>query len=174
MIKVFYVDKIEYPNSEKAIQHLLSHHFGINNAKIIKTENGKPYLQSLDNRNLFFSISHTKELLFIAFSNKNIGIDAEHLTRSINYQAILKKFSIEEQHQIQTKKDFLKHWTAKEATIKWLGGTIATDLKKLTFSNESMHYNCSPLPILLNFQEIDEHLVCICSEYNENWELEKF
>ena len=174
MLKVFYADKIEYPNSEKAVQHLLSLHFGINNAKIAKTENGKPYLQTLDNTSLFFSISHTRELLFIAFSDKNIGIDTEKLTRDINYQAIIKKFTTEEQNQIQTKNDFLHYWTAKESTVKWLGETLATDLKHLTFSNGHMHHKKLPLPIFLNFQQIDEHLVCICSEYNNDWEFEKF
>ena len=175
MIKVFYADKTKYPNSKTAIQHLLTLYFQIENAEILKTENGKPYLQTLDNANLFFSVAHTKEYLFIAFSDKNIGIDAENLTRLTNYQAIIKKFTPEEQNQIQSNSDFLQYWTAKEATIKWLGGTLAFDLKKLVFYNGHMYHNETTLPIFVHFKKFNTHIICICSEHNDNdWKFEKF
>ena len=175
MKKIFYADKTAYPDSIHAVQHLLALHFGINNANILKTDNGKPYLQPSNDIQLFFSISHTKEYLFIVFFDKNIGIDAENLIRHVDYQTIIKKFTPEEQNQIQSKDDFLRHWIAKESTVKWLGSTLATNWRALTFINEHMYRNEALLPVFFNFLQLDTHLVCVCSEdKNIHWEFEKF
>ena len=164
MEKIFYADKSAYSTSEEAVQQLLSRHFGINNAIITRNENGKPFLHVSRDSKLFFSISHTKDYLFITFSQNNIGIDAESLTRNIDYLPIIKKFHIDEQITIKSQKDFLYHWTAKESTIKWLGGSIAKDLKNLIFIDNQMKYKGISLPVFFHFQEFNGHIITLCSE----------
>ena len=164
MKKIFYTDKSAYTSSEEAIQYLLKKTFGIVDAHILKTDNGKPYLSNTQDVPLFFSVSHTKNLLFIAFSKENIGIDAEYTTRHIHYAPIIKKFPSIEQNEIHSTADFLQHWLAKESTIKWLGGSIAKDLNNLAFFKNQIYYNESPLPVHITFEKYDDTILAICSE----------
>ena len=131
---------------------------------ITKNENGKLYIHSPKNLGLFFSISHTNDLLFVAFSEENIGIDTENINRNVHYSPIIKKFSASEQSEICSKNDFFTHWTAKEAAIKWLGSSISKDLNALSFIEGKMQYNETTLPLYFSFYIFNEHLVAVCGE----------
>ncbi len=162
MEKIFYTNPFTFSSSEEAVKYILHRYFHLSNAEITHTENGKPYLQSVDG--LFFSITHTKSKLFIAFSDRNVGMDAEEETRPFPPSALLSKFPIEERMEIQTTEDFLLHWTVKESAVKWLGGTLAHDFKKLTYVKEVLFYNGLEIPILITHQKIAGHILSICSE----------
>ena len=161
MEKIFYTDKHAFPSSSEALQAVFSQYFGIENAEIQRTKNGKPYL--LDKYGLFFSVSHTKNLLFIGVSDAEIGIDAEALSRETDYSIVLRKFPLEEQAEILSNTDFLRHWTAKEAAIKYLGGTLAKDLKKLSFIRGKFHYCDQVLPTICE-KELEDTLLSICAK----------
>ncbi len=162
MEKIFYADISTFPSSQAAIEHILAAHFGIFDGKIVKTENGKPYLQNYTR--LFFSVSHTKSKLFIAFSDENVGVDAEELERKCNLPTLLKKFSEVERNEIRTTDDFLTHWTVKESAVKWLGGTLAHDLKKLTFFRNALCYEHLQIPVKITIKRLDGHILSVCSE----------
>ncbi len=162
MEKIFYTDVSKFPTSERAVTFLLEKYFQITDGKIYRTESGKPYLQH--GKRLFFSVSHTKTTLFIAFSTENVGIDAESLSRSANYAAIVKKFPIEEREEITDERVFLRHWTVKESAVKWLGGTIAQDLKKLSFVKNSLRYENLEIPVHILTKEVDGHILSVCAE----------
>ncbi len=161
MEKIFYAESSAFPNSICAVQEILSKHFGVSDGKIARTECGKPYL--LDSA-LFFSLSHTKEKLFVAFSKENVGVDAEPLSREPNIPLLLKKFPAQEREEIQSKEDFLKHWTAKEAAVKWLGGTLAHDLQKLAFIRGRLLYGELELPVFVTHLLFEGHVLSVCSE----------
>ena len=164
MKKIFYTDKSLYPSSETAVREILFQYFQIPNATILRTKNGKPYLENSQKHSLFFSVTHTNEKLFIAVSNREIGIDAEEKNREINYRAVIKKFSALEQADIQNKEDFLRLWTIKESVIKWLGGTLALDLKQIRLERGTVFYNDAPLPVTISTLEKDEHILNVCCE----------
>ena len=128
MGKLFYTEKALY-SSEAFIKKILSEFYDMQSAVILRTENGKPYIEN----GPFFSISHTEDKLFALFSNQEVGLDAENLNRKVNYLPIVKKFPISEREEITCEKDFLHHWVAKESAIKYLGATLAHDLKDLSF-----------------------------------------
>ncbi len=162
MEKIFYTDISAFPSSNAAVEHILARQFDIGKAKISRTKNGKPYLQSPCG--LFFSVAHTKSKLFIAFSDKSVGIDAEEETRPVATSTLLSKFTAEERTEIQTPKDFLLHWTAKESAVKWLGGTLARDLKKLSYSKNTLSYGGLEIPVFLTHLTVEKHILSICSE----------
>lgn len=162
MEKIFFVESSPFPSSIEAVKSILSLHFGILDAEIYRSENGKPYLKS--NTPLFFSISHTKSGLFIAFSDENVGIDAEMLNREVNYKSILKKFPMEEREEITSTKDFLSHWTVKESAVKWLGGTLAHDLAKLSYIGGVLRYEQLELPLHVTTLCFREHILSVCGE----------
>ena len=161
MEKIFYVDKNTFPSSDEAIQAILAKYFGITDARINRSKNGKPYLaQELG---LYLSVSHTNEMLFVGISDKELGIDAECLSREKRYAAIVKKFPLEEQAEICCNEDFLRHWTAKEAAVKYLGGTLSQDLKKLAFVNGTISHAEKDLPQICELR-IEDTLLSICCE----------
>ena len=86
---------------------------------ILTTERGKPYFAD---HSLFFSISHTKNHVFCALSETNIGIDAEELSRTVRPELADKILSPSEQAQYQAASDknraLLTFWVLKEAAAK--------------------------------------------------------
>lgn len=163
MEKLFYTDLSAYDGSMPAVRKILKEYFGVENAVIERNENGKPFLKNADIP-LFFSVTHTAKRLFLAFSDENVGIDAEPLSQQRNYFSILRKFPAEERAEIQNTEDFLLHWTVKESAIKWLGGSIAHDLYKLAFIQNRLTYNGLDVPVTLTTKIWDEHILTLCSE----------
>ncbi len=162
MGRIFYADKSEY-SSEELLSRILAQFYKIENAEIARTKNGKPYLANKETP-LYFSISHTRTLIFIAFSENNIGLDAELLDRKVDYKKICAKFSYEEQKEISSTESFLTHWVAKESAVKYLGGTLARDLKKLTLTRDVITYENQPLPITARFFQFQGHILCVCGK----------
>lgn len=168
MEKIFYTNPLKYPSSEIAVKTVLNDYFHLENIEIAKTENGKPYIKNQHPKKtpFYFSVSHTKKLLFIAVSNENVGIDAELYDRAPRYQSVVKKFSKLEQKQIKTREDFLRCWTAKESTVKWLGGKLAQELSTLALLNGIIYKEHEPLPAQITFLSFENHLIAVCSENN--------
>lgn len=163
MEKIFFAESSAFPSSISAVEKILSTHFGMTNTQICRTENGKPYLKNPEIP-LYFSISHTKTGLFIAVSNKNVGIDAEAIDRNVHYQPILSKFLMEEREEITACEDFLLHWTVKESAVKYLGGTLAHDLNKFSYIHGVLRYNRLELPVHVTTLRLQGHILSICGE----------
>jgi hypothetical protein len=72
----------------------------------------KPYFKS---REKFFSISHSKNIVLVAFSDENIGVDVEYL-ESRDYKPILDRYNLDIKNP--TLEDFYKFWTTYESKIK--------------------------------------------------------
>lgn len=91
---------------------------------------GKPYLKG---SGLFFSLSHTKGAIAVAFSEDGeIGIDIESRSRRINERMFERALSVEERKNAKTSEDFLRLWVRKEAFLKRLGIGITRDLKTIS------------------------------------------
>ena len=173
MEKIFYADKNRFQSSEKAVTTILNKVFRITNTIIAHNENGKPYLKNND-LGLHFSVTHTETYLFIAFSDENVGIDAEPANRNVRYEPILKDFSAEEREHIHSTTDFLKYWTIKESAVKWLGGTLAKDRKHLIYIDDILKYKNIELPVDVCTKRTLGHIITICCERDfKNVELEE-
>ena len=89
---------------------------------IATTDRGKPYFPG---SNLHFSITHTKGHVFCALSDRNVGIDAEELTRTVPPALAEKILSPGELAQYLAAPDktraLLTFWVLKEARAKFLG-----------------------------------------------------
>ena len=90
--------------------------------EIRRTKLGKPYFVDCP---LHFSISHTKNYVFVALSDKSIGIDAEEMDRDIKLSLAEKFLSPTEYAQFQNAQDqrlaLLRFWVLKEAAGKCAG-----------------------------------------------------
>ena len=157
MEKIFYTDKSAF-TTEAALKKIFSAHYGNDNVTILRAEHGKPYVEG----GPFFSVTHTQDRLYIAFSDKEIGLDAEHLSREPHYEPILKKFPPQERAEITSVKEFLQHWVVKERAVKYLGGTLATDLNGLCYANGCLHYNQQDFPAKITLLQHEDFILSVC------------
>ena len=90
--------------------------------EICITEMGKPYFAE---GGFHFSISHTKHHAFCALSEKQVGLDAEELSRKPHLSLAEKILSPSEKAQYDQAEDktkaFLTFWVLKEAEAKLTG-----------------------------------------------------
>ena len=91
---------------------------------IEKAPRGKPYFPGSE---LHFSITHTKSTVFCAIADREIGIDAEELTRKVSPNLAEKILSPSEYAQYQAvpqeerNEALLRFWVLKEAEAKCSG-----------------------------------------------------
>ena len=97
--------------------------------EILKTENGKPYIEG---NPLYFSLSHSCDRGLVAISDKPVGVDIEIFKDKLR-KSVIERFSAREQAEIENERDFLIHWTAREAYVKLYGLTIAKMWKRVEF-----------------------------------------
>ena len=93
---------------------------------IYKDSNGKPRAK---NDEFFFSVSHTKDLLAIVFSNSSVGIDIEQHKENINLEKLIKRVSAKNEIIKNDVGSFFDVWTKKEAIFKF-HGTSSTFIPK--------------------------------------------
>ncbi len=123
-------DTERYIISKAYLRLLLSKFLNIEPRRIEfdKNENHKPFLQNL--KDLHFNISHSGNLIAIAFCEYSVGIDVEKIDLLFNYNDIIdRSFSQLERDSIKYNKDnahkqFYSLWTRKEALVKATGKGI--------------------------------------------------
>ena len=90
--------------------------------EILIAERGKPYFSR---GNVYFSISHTKAHAFCVLADRQVGIDAEELTRQVNPALAQKILSPGELEQYEAagipNRALLTFWVLKEAAAKCSG-----------------------------------------------------
>lgn len=100
-------------------------HTGMQIPQILIADRGKPYFAA---GNLHFSISHTKNFVFCALSDRPIGIDAEETDRDIDLRLAEKILSPTEKVQYDEAEDkrtaLLTFWVLKEAYAKYTGAGL--------------------------------------------------
>ncbi|MBQ4556063.1 MAG: 4'-phosphopantetheinyl transferase superfamily protein [Clostridia bacterium] len=116
---------------------------GVSDAKVLRTDKGKPYFADLD---ICFSLSHSGDRAILAVSKKEIGADIQ-IMRPISSGVARRFFTENEQAYIaaacseeEKLRRFYEVWTKKEAYGKALGGGLSDSLKcdvtKLDFYTE--------------------------------------
>lgn len=104
-------------------------------------ENGKPMLApALARSGLAFNLSHAGDRLAIAVAKgMPVGIDIEAPEREVRWQRLAERwFSRAESDWLialdphAARREFLRLWTVREATIKAMGATIAGNVSRVT------------------------------------------
>ncbi len=130
--------KTNLKNTEKRISSFVAYEFvkyiaykdfgaKSEDIKFKTTSNGKPYIENANGFN--FSISHSGNLVAVAISFEEIGIDIEKV-RKVNLQLCDRFFTKNEKAYITAYHDFenerfFEIWTKKEAYIKFQGSSIS-------------------------------------------------
>ena len=134
----------EHNVSYSLLKRMLWQYFSIENPVILKTENGKPYVE---NKGVYFSVSHTHGLAACAVANSPVGIDCEKILPRTK-ESILNfsdRFFVSNELAFMEGEgysplSFYKVWTGKEATIKKRGSNMS-DLKNIDITKENLHFS---------------------------------
>lgn len=140
-----------FSKTSKELLELALKEEGITSYKILKSKNGKPYLE---NSNIFYNISHKNKMVGLIISNSEVGLDMEYIdTESIKRQSTLKYFFTEkERESITNNEELLTLWTKKESYIKLNGGMLR-DAIGLDINNTNVIYDTFKL---------DNYIITIC------------
>ena len=105
---------------------LVERKINVSNLKVEFNENGKPLIEGIN-----FNISHSHNLVAVAISSHEVGIDLELVEEKDN-ERIAKKIMNEEEYQkyLKNKEYFYKVWTKKEAYLKRKGLSLEFALNK--------------------------------------------
>ncbi len=132
---------------------------------------GKPYLKNYEN--IFFNISHCKELAACIVADSEVGIDAENI-RPYSLRVAKRVFSDREMELFNNseKKDetFFRIWTLKESFVKAIGIGISYPMKTCEFvvSEDNVKaYGCDGYSFS-QFTLNDEFVCSVCIKKNMN------
>lgn len=160
-------DRDSFISRRTALRILLSRYTDISASEIefIAGKNKKPELKSESRRIIRFNVSHSSDLILIAISNNEIGIDLERIETGFNYTDILKhSFSEQEISRIENADDsrelFFRLWTRKEALTK--------------ASSKGLDDELRDIPCLDGWHSINEELVGLSGKWQtKSFSIEK-
>ena len=118
-MKIFYIEIKNTPQKEKKkLQSAIGRHIAKEVAKVfyniedteIITENKKPKFKNVD---LCFNISHSNNIVAVAFDTMPLGLDIEYM-KERDFKSLLERYNIES----DDKELFYQFWTEYEASIK--------------------------------------------------------
>jgi 4'-phosphopantetheinyl transferase len=127
--------------------------------------NGKPYLED---RSIFFNISHSKDFCVIGTSFvQEIGVDIEFIDENIDYITLLRLFAYQEEIQWVLEKNsvrrFYELWTLKESILKYTGKGISDEcFPKLFLENNKLLYPNTKIDTF-TFTKSDDYVISLCT-----------
>ncbi|MBR5542863.1 MAG: 4'-phosphopantetheinyl transferase superfamily protein [Oscillospiraceae bacterium] len=150
--KLLRKDKLRSLGGEILLMHGLSR-LGITDYEIHLTENGKPYLK---NAPVFFSISHSGNVVVCAFSTVETGVDVQ-VRKNIPFSVASRFFSEGEKEE-----NAISIWTRKEALAKATGLGLSREILNTAIWGESVLFHGQ----LYHFKttEYENHVLSVCSQ----------
>ncbi len=120
---------------------------------LMATQRGKPYFLNEP----AFNLTHTAGLTAVAIGEGEIGLDAERRAarRLEHLRARLT--------EAERKEDFYDLWTAKEAYIKFRGGTLAEMLGRLVYTGGTLFEGGMPVNAAFLRLEYADCTLCLCT-----------
>lgn len=130
--------------------------------QIIRCKNGKPYIAGA--KDFFFNISHSSNLLAVAISDSEIGIDCEKISY-LRKSVMSRQFTPFEQEYVQYSNErFFEVWTRKEAYFKYTGEGILGNLSFFDVFN-------SDASSLINTFKFGEYIISLCGAHADGFNL---
>ncbi len=146
----------EKTESGEFLKNVLAKHGGT--SQILRTENGKPYLEKGE---CAFNLADTDGLVAVAVGAQRVGLDAER-RKPRKFDAILARLTPAEREE-----DFFELWTAKEAYVKYRGGTLARDLPDLKYEKGVLYFKDAPTDVIIKHFCLEGCTLCLCTEREE-------
>lgn len=138
-------------------------------------KNNKPYISNYPN--IYFNLSHSKNMIACGISNSQIGVDIEYNDPNIDLNLAKHYFFNKEYNSIINSKnpadEFFKYWVLKESYMKYtgLGFKLALNSFEIDINNNSnqiiLKKENKPSNLEFNLFDIEENTykLAICSQY---------
>lgn len=156
---------------EKLLAYSLKDYCGmiLRPEEIIRTERGKPYLETYPE--IHYNISHSGEYLACGVSDSPVGMDIEQ-HRLISLERFAEKtLSVSERESLAQSADPLKlffdFWVMKEAYLKWTGEGITRDLRFLPLCGAGQLFFLEEGYSAALWTEKEREIVCVPVRYRE-------
>ena len=116
-------------------------------------ENGKPFINDK-----FISISHDEEMVVVAVSDSNLGVDILSLDKQ--YDLVQKQLGIND------KEEFIKTWTVIESFMKYLGLGLKAGYKniKVDLANNTLSFKDKLMDTTFLNKKIGSHYLGVLSD----------
>lgn len=140
-----------FSKTSKELFEIVLKEEGITSYKILKSKNGKPYLE---NSNIFYNISHKNKMVGLIISDSEVGLDIEYVdTENIKRKSPLKYFFTEkERESITNNEELLTLWTKKESYIKLNGGML----------RDAIGLDINNINVIYDTFKLDNYIITIC------------
>ena len=139
--------------AHQKLKEILKNDFNYQLTNLSYNKYKKPYLIDCD---LFFNISHSKDIVVIAIDTSEIGVDIEFYDR-FEEKNINKMFSEKEVEQIKNSnnpyKEYSKLWCMKESLLKCIGTGLKIDMRNVLDNKEDF---------IFEIIEKDNYLISVC------------
>jgi 4'-phosphopantetheinyl transferase len=172
---------IKFEKSRKTyiLAHFLNHYFlqlhHFNHREKTEyqlTDRGKPYFKN--KKNICFNISHSNNIVALAYFNQDLGVDIEHIKNSKTQIELVSKrfFSFNENNQIFDDHElFYKFWTKKEAVIKAVGCGITDEITNIetsskvneVFLEDDYFKECNNKELFIWSWRVEKYYLSLCS-----------
>ena len=115
--------KRQYIYSRVLLKYVISVN-GFQYGEMTKNKNGKPYFEGAP----FFNISHSGNIVAVAISDKEVGVDVQKET--VVSKKVMDKFFSEEEREYIKKGEITAAslWSVKESIFKYNGTGIVSDI----------------------------------------------
>ena len=155
---------------------------GANCAEVGRDSYGKPYL--VDCKNIFFNLSHSKDMVLCALSPQEVGCDVEKVG-DMRQSVARRYFSPDEYNEIikadnpkEQKLLFYRMWTLKESFIKAKGQGLQMSLDsfqvRLLGDEIKLSQNGKDLPYYFKeYEPVEGYRCAVCSRIPEFGELKQ-
>ncbi len=165
--------KVNLKNSDSvAVKYLLccmiEEIFGLKDYRIISGKNGKLYLEK---SSVYFSLSHSEDIIFCVVAESEVGCDVQLATEY--KEKISKRFFTNEENEVicQTENKqlcFAKLWTFKESILKYTGKGLSGGLSTYDFSDCILknHFNKYELNFTTFYK--NEYVFSFCAKETES------
>ena len=131
--------KNNYVISHVLLRQVLAHFTGIDPDKLLISNllQGKPFIQ---NHQIKFNLSHSKDAVLIAISDMEMGVDMEEIKSDIDFDGIM-EYAFSQSDKLFCKMHdlpvaFTQIWTLKEAYLKTLGIGLSIKLKDIDLTGK--------------------------------------
>lgn len=143
---------------EQFARMILERYYSLSGVRFLRSPAGKPYIPG---NPVCFSLSHSRDLTLLAVSPEETGADCEWLGGKLR-PAVLSRFPDPEKAEIRSDRDFLFHWTVREAYVKYLGSTLAALWRRTEYSGGKIRVDGRETGVSPVLFEWKGYAVCLC------------
>ena len=175
-----YICPLGQQPTEELVKTLAKPYFPNGVPEILRQERGKPYFAG--NGNVHFSVSHSGELVAVAFAQMPVGIDLQqHKSRGYETRedAVLRHkklasryFHPQEQAYLENDpwEGFFRIWTAKESFVKRTGRGIDHGLAELCILPQGEAWKDENG--FFRQTTFSDYTLTLCTENFSNWNIQ--